>query len=123
VFARLFARVTGVLHNHGGGDREAQANKKLVFEVSEQTLECWAGEVARRAPWLLAVGVCTPGFYNAEGTAFTKELSAGPDEKEQNYAKARGAMWGGGPLDYQLTVEEYMAKETSLLSDFVVDVV
>ncbi|KAH8743222.1 hypothetical protein F5883DRAFT_722766 [Diaporthe sp. PMI_573] len=123
VFARLFARVTGVLHNHGGGDREAQANKKLVFEVSEQTLERWAGEVARRAPWLLAVGVCTPGFYNAEGTAFTKELSAGPDEKEQNYAKARGAMWGGGPLDYQLTVEEYMAKETSLLSDFVVDVV
>lgn len=130
VFARLFARVARVLHDnhdHAGGGAEGQQQedsnnkKKLVFEVSEQTLERWAGDVARRAGWLRVVNTCTPTFYNEGATAaFGARLSDGVEDEKQNHFKARGAMWGTGPLDYQLTVEEYMAKEASLLSDFVV---
>lgn len=120
VFARLFARVVRVLHDK----KEQEENKKrLVFDVSEQTLERWAGEVARRAVWLLATSVCTPGYYNAEGTAFSEESSSGADKEKENHARARGATWGSGPLDYQLMIEEYMANETGLLSDFIVDLI
>lgn len=125
VFARLFARVASVLHQHNNinnsSGNEQEGGKKLVFEVSEQTLERWAGEVARRAAWFHVLSVCTPGWYNAEGTAFDHGSPVGADAEKKNYAKARGSLWGGGGLDYQRIIEEYMAKEANVLSDFVVE--
>ncbi|POS68648.1 hypothetical protein DHEL01_v212958 [Diaporthe helianthi] len=125
MFAQLYARIMTVLHeNRRGGD----SGGKLVFEVSQQTLDRWADEVAKRAAWLLGGTNCTPSIYNDEGEAFASDESlvkgADADEKKKRFQnKARGTSWGTGPLDYQKTITKYMADEAGLLRDFVVNVV
>ncbi|KAK7734887.1 hypothetical protein SLS63_004308 [Diaporthe eres] len=117
VFARLFASVVETAH------RQKNSKQKLVLDVSAKAVERWANEVAKRATWFSPLGVCTPGYYNDEGTIFSKEQSTKVDEAESNYAKARQALWGSGPLDYQLTIESYIAQEGSILEDFATDIV
>ncbi|KAK2611189.1 hypothetical protein N8I77_004556 [Diaporthe amygdali] len=117
VFARLFAHVMVVAH------RQGSFKKKLVIDVSEQALGRWAGEVAKRAAWFTPLSICTPSYYTSEGTMFSKEASTKADMDKESFSKARQALWGSGPLDYQLTIEKYMAKEGSVLEDFVVDMI
>ncbi|KAG6363284.1 hypothetical protein INS49_008381 [Diaporthe citri] len=104
VFA-LFARVMETAH------RRKNNEQKLVLDISEKAVERWAAEVAKRATWFSPLSVCTPGCYNDEGKIFSKEESTKVDEAESNYAKARQAFWGSGPLDYQLTIESYIAQK------------
>ncbi|KAJ0121625.1 cyclohexanone 1-2-monooxygenase [Diaporthe amygdali] len=117
VFARLFAHVMATAHS------QASFNQKLVIDVSEQALGRWAGEVAKRAAWFTPLSICTPGYYTSEGTMFSKEASAKADIDKESFSKARQALWGSGPVDYQLTIEKYMAKEGSVLEDFVVEMI
>lgn len=58
-----------------------------------------------------------------EGAIFSKDASTKVESVESNYAKPRQALWGPGPLDYQLTLESYIAKEGSVLEDFTIDIV
>lgn len=117
VFARFFAHVMITTH------RQKSHGQKLVLEVSEKTLERWAVEVAKRATWFAPLSVCTPGYYTSEGEMFSKQSSTRADDSKENHAKARQAIWGSGPLDYQLTIENYSAKESSILEDFTIEVV
>ncbi|KAH8745897.1 cyclohexanone 1,2-monooxygenase [Diaporthe sp. PMI_573] len=117
IFARLFAHVVATVH------RQKNYRHKVVFDISEKATERWAGEVAARAAWFGGLSICTPGYYTDEGETFGKGSSAKTDDDKDNYAKARQALWGSGPVDYQLRTESYVAKEGNILEDFTIDVV